>query len=167
MFDLTQEAKQMIETLALIPARSGSKGIPRKNIRSFAGFPLIAWSIAAGLQAKSVSRVIVSTDDEEIAEVARAYGAEVPFLRPEELAQDRTADFPVFVHALKLLEDIEGYRPGMIVQLRPTSPIRPVDCVDTAVGILGPVMILLMGGFVFVIVIALLLPIFQLNQLVR
>lgn len=137
MFDLTQEAKQMIETLALIPARSGSKGIPRKNIRSFAGFPLIAWSIAAGLQAKSVSRVIVSTDDEEIAEVARAYGAEVPFLRPEELAQDRTADFPVFVHALKLLEDIEGYRPGMIVQLRPTSPIRPVDCVDTAVGILA------------------------------
>lgn len=137
MFDLTQEAKQMIETLALIPARGGSKGIPRKNIRSFAGFPLIAWSIAAGLQAKSVSRVIVSTDDEEIAEVARAYGAEVPFLRPEELAQDRTADFPVFVHALKLLEDIEGYRPGMIVQLRPTSPIRPVDCVDTAVGILA------------------------------
>ncbi|HET9589292.1 MAG TPA: acylneuraminate cytidylyltransferase [Anaerolineales bacterium] len=127
----------MIETLALIPARGGSKGIPRKNIRSFAGFPLIAWSIAAGLQAKSVSRVIVSTDDEEIAEVARAYGAEVPFLRPEELAQDRTADFPVFVHALKLLEEIEGYRPGMIVQLRPTSPIRPVDCVDTAVGILA------------------------------
>lgn len=134
---MAQSAKQMIEILALIPARGGSKGIPRKNIRVFAGFPLIAWSIAAGLQAKSVSRVIVSTDDEEIAEVAREYGAEVPFMRPGELAQDRTADFPVFVHALKLLGDIEGYRPSIVVQLRPTSPIRPVDCVDTAVGILA------------------------------
>jgi N-acylneuraminate cytidylyltransferase len=126
----------MTEILALIPARGGSKGIPRKNIRIFAGYPLIAWSIAAGLQAKSISRVIVSTDDEEIAEVARTHGAEVPFLRPKELAQDRTADFPVFVHALKLLEDIEAYRPNIVVQLRPTSPIRPVDCVDSAVRIL-------------------------------
>ncbi|HEX6269759.1 MAG TPA: acylneuraminate cytidylyltransferase [Anaerolineales bacterium] len=126
----------MTDILALIPARGGSKGIPRKNIKNFAGFPLIAWSIAAALQAKSVSRVIVSTDDEEIAEVARENGAEVPFMRPRELAQDRTADFPVFVHALKWLEDIEGYRPGIVVQLRPTSPIRPVNCVDSAVRIL-------------------------------
>jgi len=80
----------MSQILALIPARGGSKGIPRKNIRDFAGFPLISWSIAAGLQAKSVSRVIVSTDDEEIASVAREYGAEVPFLRPSEFAQDRS-----------------------------------------------------------------------------
>jgi N-acylneuraminate cytidylyltransferase len=126
----------MTEILALIPARGGSKGIPRKNIRSFAGFPLIAWSIAAGLRSRSISRVIVSTDDEEIATVAREYGAEVPFMRPTELAQDRTTDLPVFEHALKWLEDIESYKPSIVVQLRPTSPIRPVDCVDSAVRIL-------------------------------
>jgi CMP-N-acetylneuraminic acid synthetase len=126
----------MTEILALIPARGGSKGIPRKNIRNFGGFPLIAWSIAAGLQARSISRLIVSTDDEEIAEVAREYGAEVPFLRPRELAQDRTTDLPVFEHALKWLETIESYKPSIVVQLRPTSPIRPVDCVDGAVRIL-------------------------------
>lgn len=126
----------MTEILALIPARGGSKGIPRKNIRSFAGYPLIAWSIAAGLQANSVSRVIVSTDDEEIAAVARQYGADTPFMRPHELAQDRTNDLPVFEHALKWLEDIEGYKPEIVVQLRPTSPIRPKDCVDAAVRIL-------------------------------
>lgn len=126
----------MTHILALIPARGGSKGIPRKNIRSFAGYPLIAWSIAAGLQAKSVSRVLVSTDDEEIAAVAREYGAETPFLRPSELAQDRTPDLPAFEHALKWLEDIEGYKPDIVIQLRPTSPIRPVDMVDGAVKIL-------------------------------
>jgi YrbI family 3-deoxy-D-manno-octulosonate 8-phosphate phosphatase len=128
--------KPMTEVLALIPARGGSKGIPRKNIRSFAGYPLVAYSIAAGLQAKSVTRVVVSTDDEEIAEVARQCGAEVPFMRPPELAQDRTTDLPVFEHALKWLEDIEGYRPDIVVQLRPTSPIRPRACVDSAVQIL-------------------------------
>jgi len=127
----------MTEILALIPARGGSKGIPRKNIRTFAGYPLVAWSIAAGLQAKSVSRVIVSTDDEEIAAVAREYGADVPFMRPRELAQDRTTDLPVFEHALKWLEDTEAYKPGIVVQLRPTSPIRPMDCVDGAVRILA------------------------------
>jgi N-acylneuraminate cytidylyltransferase len=126
----------MTEILALIPARGGSKGIPRKNIRSFAGYPLIAWSIAAGLQANSVSRVIVSTDAEEIAAVARQYGAETPFMRPHERAQDRTNDLPVFEHAMKWLEDIEGYKPEIVVQLRPTSPIRPKDCVDVAVRIL-------------------------------
>ena len=126
----------MTHILALIPARGGSKGIPRKNIKDFAGFPLIAWSVAAGLQAKGVSRVIVSTDDAEIAAVARECGAETPFLRPAEFAQDRTTDFPVFEHALKWLEEIEGYKPEIVVQLRPTSPIRPKDMVDQAVGIL-------------------------------
>ncbi len=126
----------MTEILALIPARGGSKGIPRKNIRNFAGYPLIAWSIAAGLQAHTVNRVIVSTDDEEIARLAREYGAETPFLRPSELAQDRTTDLPVFEHALKWLEEIEGYKPQIVIQLRPTSPIRPKDCVDSAAKIL-------------------------------
>ncbi len=124
------------EVLAIIPARGGSKGIPRKNIKLFAGHPLIAYSIAAGVQAESVTRVIVSTDDEEIAAVARQYGAEVPFLRPAELAQDQTLDLPVFQHALRWLEEREGYRPEVVVQLRPTSPVRPPTLVDEAVRIL-------------------------------
>lgn len=126
----------MTEVLALIPARGGSKGIPRKNIRLFCGYPLIAYSIAAGLQAQSVTRVIVSTDDEEIAAVAREWGAETPFLRPAEFAQDKTTDLPVFAHALEWLEQHEGYRPDVVAQLRPTSPIRPVGLVDDAVRIL-------------------------------
>lgn len=127
---------QMTEILALIPARGGSKGIPRKNIRSFAGYPLIAWSIAAAKQAACVTRIIVSTDDEEIAAVAREYGAETPFLRPAEFAQDQTTDLPVFEHALQWLEANENYQPEVVIQLRPTSPIRPRDCVDSAVNIL-------------------------------
>ena len=122
--------------LALIPARGGSKSIPRKNIRLLAGQPLIAYSIAAGLQSRLVTRTIVSTDDEEIAEVARACGAETPFLRPAEFAQDTTTDFPVFTHALGWLKEHEGYAPEIVVQLRPTSPIRPPDCVDQAVQLL-------------------------------
>ncbi len=126
----------MTEILALIPARGGSKGIPRKNIRNFAGYPLIAWSIAAARQSALVTRVIVSTDDEEIAAVAREYGAETPFLRPVELAQDTTTDLPVFEHALHWLQENEGYRPEIMVQLRPTSPIRPANMLDHAIRIL-------------------------------
>lgn len=126
----------MTNILAIIPARGGSKGIPRKNIRSFAGYPLIAWSIAAAKQSELVTRVIVSTDDEEIAEVAREWGAETPFFRPAELAQDKTTDLPVFEHALKWLVEVEGYRPDVVVQLRPTSPVRPTTMVDDAVRIL-------------------------------
>lgn len=124
------------EVLALIPARGGSKGIPRKNIRDFAGYPLVAYSIAAGLKASHITRVIVSTDDEEIAAISRQFGAETPFLRPPELALDQTTDLPVFVQALAWLAEHEGYRPEAVVQLRPTSPVRPVDCVDRAVEIL-------------------------------
>jgi len=121
------------EVLAIIPARGGSKGIPGKNIRDFSGYPLIAWSIAAAKQSGLVTRVIVSTDDENIAAVARAWGAETPFLRPAEYAQDRTTDLPVFEHALHWLSDHENYHPEVVVQLRPTSPIRPRTCVDDAV----------------------------------
>lgn len=124
------------EVLAIVPARGGSKGIPRKNIRDFAGYPLISYSIAAGLQSETVTRVIVSTDDEEIAAVAREYGAEVPFLRPEALAEDSTLDLPVYEHALRWLAEEEGYHPDVVVQLRPTSPVRPVGTVDDAVRLL-------------------------------
>jgi CMP-N-acetylneuraminic acid synthetase len=122
-----------MEALVLIPARGGSKSIPRKNIRPFAGHPLIAYSIAAGLAAELVTRVIVSTDDEEIAAIARQYGAEAPFLRPAEFSQDQTPDLPVFQHALKWLAEHEGYQPEIVVQLRPTSPLRRTWHIDQAV----------------------------------
>lgn len=123
----------MTEVLALIPARGGSKSIPRKNIRSFAGHPLIAYSIAAGLAAETVTRLVVSTDDPEIAAIARRYGAETPFLRPAEFSQDHTADLPVFQQALQWLAENEGYQPEIVVQLRPTSPFRRVSHIDQAV----------------------------------
>jgi YrbI family 3-deoxy-D-manno-octulosonate 8-phosphate phosphatase len=126
----------MTEILAIIPARGGSKGIPRKNIRNFAGYPLIAYSIVAGLKSELVTRVIVSTDDDEIAEVAREYGAETPFMRPSVFSKDNTTDLPVYVHALEWLAENEDYHPDVVVQLRPTSPIRPLDCVDDAIRIL-------------------------------
>lgn len=121
------------EVLALIPARGGSKSIPHKNIRLLAGYPLIAYSIAAALSAELVTRVIVSTDDAEIADVAREYGAEIPFLRPAEYSQDDTPDLPVFQHALAWLADNEDYHPEIVVQLRPTSPFRRVGHINQAV----------------------------------
>ena len=124
------------EVLAIIPARGGSKGIPRKNIKSFAGYPLIAYSIAAGLQSELTTRVIVSTDDEEIAEVARKWGAQTPFLRPAEFAADNTLDLPVFQHALTWLKEHEGYVPDIVLQLRPTSPARPRTLLDDAIRLL-------------------------------
>ncbi len=126
----------MPEVLALIPARGGSKSIPRKNIRLFAGYPLIAYSIAAGLAAKTVDRVIVSTDDEEIAAVSRRYGGDSPFIRPAEYSLDDSPDLPVFQHALQWLAENEGYFPDLIVQLRPTSPFRRVRHIDRAVELL-------------------------------
>lgn len=122
-----------MEVLAIIPARGGSKSIPRKNILPFAGFPLIAYSIGAALEAKMVNRVIVSTDDPEIAAISRHFGAETPFLRPEEYAQDNTPDLPVFQHALHWLQQNEEYQPEIIIQLRPTSPFRRVRHIDQAV----------------------------------
>jgi len=133
---LCLSGEEMTEILAIIPARGGSKGIPRKNIRNFAGYPLIAYSIAAGLKSELVTRVIVSTDDDEIAEVSREFGAETPYIRPSVFAEDNTTDLPVFEHALKWLAENENYHPDMVVQLRPTSPIRPVGCVDDAIRIL-------------------------------
>ncbi len=125
------------EVLAIIPARGGSKGIPGKNIRDFAGFPLIAYSIVAARQSEGVTRVIVSTDSPEISDVAKKFGAEVPFIRPASLAEDTTPDQPVFLHALNWLAENEDYRPDLVVQLRPTSPIRPLDLIDRAVEIMS------------------------------
>jgi YrbI family 3-deoxy-D-manno-octulosonate 8-phosphate phosphatase len=124
------------DVLAIVQARGGSKGLPRKNLRLLRGHPLVAYSIASGLAARSITRVIMSTDDEEIADVARQYGAEVPFMRPTELAGDDTPDFPLFDHALTWLRKNESYLPQLVVQLRPTTPLRPRGMLDEAVRII-------------------------------
>lgn len=119
--------------LAVIPARGGSKGIPGKNIRLLGGVPLIAYSIATGLQSKFIHRVMVSTDSPEIATIAQKYGAETPFLRPDYLAGDSVPDLPVFEHVLHWLQSETGYIPDIVVQLRPTSPFRPPQLIDSAI----------------------------------
>lgn len=122
----------MTEVLAIIPARGNSKGLPGKNLRLLNGHPLIAYSIAAGVQARLVNRVICSTDSLEIANVAKKYGAEVPFMRPKELAMDESPDIDFFTHAIDTLGKT-GYRPDIIVQLRPTDPIRRANLVDDGI----------------------------------
>ena len=119
--------------LAIIPARGGSKGIPGKNIRPLGGKPLIAWSIETALAATRVTRTLVSTDSEEIADIARAAGAEAPFLRPAELASDAAATEPVLIHALDWLEHHEGFVPDYVMLLQPTSPVRPAGSLDAAI----------------------------------
>jgi CMP-N-acetylneuraminic acid synthetase len=130
------DARNTGGVLAIVTARGGSKGIPKKNIKDVAGHPLIAYSVTAGIDAETVDRVIASTDDPEIADIARAYGAEIPFIRPAELAADDTPDLPVFQHALDWLEKNEGYTPSLVVHLRPTSPLRQTGDIDRAVRLL-------------------------------
>ena len=125
------------DVLALIPARGGSKGIPRKNVIEMAGKPLIAWSILQARQCERITRVVVSTDDREIASVAKHWGAEVPFLRPAEYAQDLSPDIDTFRHALESLARSESYEPEMVVHLRPTGPVRLVAHIDAAVDLLA------------------------------
>jgi CMP-N,N'-diacetyllegionaminic acid synthase len=124
------------EILAIVPARGGSKSIPRKNLIPVGGRPLIAYSIEQALTSRLVTRTIVSTDDLEIAAVARAHGGEVPFLRPMEYAQDMSPDIDVFRHALQWLEEHEGYRPELVVHLRPTGPVRRVELIDQAIALM-------------------------------
>jgi len=126
----------MPNILAIIPARGGSKGLPGKNLRRVLGHPLLAYSIAAAKSSRLVTRTICSTDDATIAAAARQYGAETPFMRPAELAGDETLDLPVFQHALAWLEQQEKWRADSVVQLRPTSPVRPPGLVDQAVQML-------------------------------
>jgi len=126
----------MSEVLAVIPARGGSKGIPRKNLALLFDHPILAYAAAAAQQAELVTRVVCTTDDKEIAAMAVQYGVEVPFLRSPELAQDQTLDLPVFQDTLQWLAENENYRPDIVVQLRPTSPIRFPGQVDHAVRML-------------------------------
>lgn len=117
-----------MKVLALVPARGGSKGIPRKNIKPFAGKPLIAWTIEAALGSRSLDSVVVSTEDDEIAEVARRCGAQVPFLRPAELAQDATPGIEPVLHALEQLPAFDA-----VLLLQPTSPLRTTDDINQCI----------------------------------
>lgn len=121
------------DVLAIIPARSGSKSVVDKNIRNIAGKPMIAYSIEHGLKAECIDRVIVSTDSEKYADISREYGAEVPFIRPAEYATDTSLDIDVFRHALTFLKESEGYEPELVVQLRPTYPIRRISDIEAMV----------------------------------
>lgn len=123
------------EVLALIPARGGSKSVPRKNLLPLAGKPMIAYSIGHALDCSQITRTIVSTDDDEIAEVSKRFGAEVPFRRPAEYASDFATDLDVFRHALLHLQE-QGYTPDLVVHLRPTGPVRHVHLIEQAIGLM-------------------------------
>lgn len=125
--------QQKAKVLAIIPARGGSKGLPGKNIMELCGMPLIGYSIRVALSAQHIDRVIVSTDSEEIAEVARSLGADVPFLRPRLLAGDTSLIGEAVFHALEVLRE-EGYHPDAVVELYPTHPFRTVSLVDELAG---------------------------------
>lgn len=122
-----------MDILAIIPARSGSKSLPHKNIRKINGKPMLAYSIDHAKKSNYITRIIVSTDSEEYAGIAREYGAEVPFLRPEEYARDDSLDFDVFYHVLSTLAERENYRPDIVVHLRPTYPIRNSADIDAMI----------------------------------
>lgn len=124
-------------TLAVIPARGRSRGLPGKHLRLIAGEPMIARTIRAALDAKRIDRVVVSTDDPAIAGAARDAGAEVPYLRPEELAADETPTFPVIDHAVRAVES-DGEAVSVVVTLQPTSPLRTAEQIDAAVALLDP-----------------------------
>ena len=119
--------------LGLIPARGGSKGVPGKNIKLLAGYPLIAYSIAAAKQSSRIGRVVVSTDSEKIAEVSRKYGAQVPFMRPAEYASDSSPDRDFVIHALEWFGKNEGTVPEFLVHLRPTTPLRDPNLINEAI----------------------------------
>ena len=121
--------------LGLIPARGGSKGIPRKNIVPLAGRPLLAWTCEAALASRSLSRVVLSTDDEEIATLGAACGVEVPFRRPAELATDTATSVEVALHAIDTLADLEGWQADAAVLLQPTSPLRTATHIEEAVAL--------------------------------
>lgn len=122
----------MTSIIALIPARSGSKGVPHKNVRELGGYPLMQWSVAASKAARSVGRVIVSTDSEEYAELARGMGADAPFLRPPEISGDNSTDYDFIKHALDWLAEHDS-EPDYIVHIRPTTPFRDPALIDQAV----------------------------------
>jgi CMP-N,N'-diacetyllegionaminic acid synthase len=124
-----------LQILAVIPARGGSKGLPRKNLRLLAGRPMLSFTIRAA-QKSRLDRVILSTDSEEIAEIGRQCGADVPFIRPAELARDQSSSLSVVMHALEWMADHENYHPDAVALLQPTSPLRTSEHIDKAIELL-------------------------------
>ena len=124
-----------MQILCLIPARSSSKGIKDKNIKLLNGKPLIAWTIEQAIKSKYDMKIIVSTDSEEYAKIAKEWGAEVPFLRPKDISQDLSTDIEFIKHATNWLVKYENYKPNIIIQLRPTSPLRKVVDIDKTLDI--------------------------------
>jgi CMP-N-acetylneuraminic acid synthetase len=122
--------KENIKCLAIIPARGGSKGLPRKNIKPLLGKPLVAWTIEQAKKSKYIDRIVVSTEDMEIAEIAKEYGAEI-IERPEELAKDESPTIDAIFHALEVLK-AENYNLDIIILLQPTSPLRKAEDIDNA-----------------------------------
>ena len=125
----------MNRVLGLVTARGGSKGIPGKNLALLAGKPLIAWTLEAAAASQSLDRIIVSTDDDHIAEVCREWGVETPFQRPAQFAQDDSSHIGVVLHALEWLATHDGYRPDTVMLLQPTSPLRTADDIDAAIAL--------------------------------
>ena len=121
--------------LCIIPARSGSKGIKNKNIKNYNGKPLIAWTIDQALKSSynNIMKIVVSTDSQEYANIAKKYGAEVPFLRPTEISQDFSLDIEFIKHCVDFLKKENNYYPDIILQLRPTSPLRKTKDIDLAI----------------------------------
>ena len=116
--------------LGVIPARGGSKGVPRKNVKPLLGKPLIAYTIEAALASRLLTDTVVTTEDEEIAAVSRQYGAQVPFMRPDDLATDAAKAVPTIQHAVAEMERIKGVKYDVVVMLQPTTPLRTADDID-------------------------------------
>lgn len=126
-----------MKTLAIIPARGGSKRLPGKNIRMLCGKPLIAWTIEAALKSGVLDRVVVSTDSKEIADISEDYGAEIPFMRPGELASDQTKTLPVLQYTVNRLKKEEQYFPECVLTLQPTSPLRRAQHIQESLLLFG------------------------------
>lgn len=122
-----------MNNLAIIPARGGSKTIPRKNIKNIGGIPLIGWTIKSALISENINKIVVSTDDEAIAKISLEYGAEVPFIRPHNLATDKSPTEIAILHALYFLKNVQNYTPDNIVLLQCTSPVRSPSSIDKAI----------------------------------
>lgn len=125
--------KKQVNVVGIVPARGGSKGVPKKNIKEIGGFPMIAYSIAAAKMVENMDRCIVSTDCEEIAGIARQFGGDVPFLRPLEFATDLSTDIEYIKHAIEWFDQNEGYIPEYWVLLRPTTPLREPEVICDAI----------------------------------
>ena len=125
----------MIRILCIIPARSGSKGLPHKNIKDYHGKPLLAWSIEQAQLCRYEMKIVVSTDSKEYANIAMKYGAEAPFLRPSEISCDLSTDYECIKHSVEWLKENQQYYPDIVLQLRPTSPLRKVEDINNAIGL--------------------------------